>query len=153
MPNKFIAAWRDFDNDRQQVSYDVSAATTVADFTGFMVALEAWLCGASGGGGFFDEESVDGGVPASTPVAQSKSQAIIEVIDTVNSKPYKYRAPFPDLTKAADVGTNPAFAVSGGLTVFNPDHADYATLETEIETHLLSPNGNPVTLSRIYIEE
>lgn len=153
MANKFIAAWRDFDGDRQEVSFDVSGATVVADFTGFFSAMDAWGIGSGAGGGFYDEESVDGGLSASSPLAQSRSQAIIEVIDTVNGRAYRKRLPFPDLSKADDGGTNPAFTVSGGLTVFNPVHADYATLQTEVETHCLSPNGNPVTLARVYIEE
>lgn len=153
--NKYFIAWRDFDNDRQEVSYDVLDTADVASWTGFAAATDSWLCGASAGGGFYDDQAPDLGVPSPTPIAQSASQAIIEMVDTVNGRTYRKRLPFPDMAKADDaqVPPQPAFVVSGGLTIFNPDHTDYATIKSEIETNLASPVGNPVTLSRIYIEE
>lgn len=153
MASKFVGGWRDFDNDRQEVAYDVNDAATAADWTGFMSAIQAWTAGASGGGGFYDEQAVDLGEGATSPIAQSRSQAIMELTDNDTGRVYKKRIPFPNMAKAADAGTDPAFIVAGGNTVFNPDHADYATLKTEVETHMISPAGNSVTLTRVYIEE
>ena len=151
--NKYIFAWRDFDNDRQEVSYPVNDTAVVADWSGFAVHLDNWLCGASAGGGFYDDQAPDLKVAATTPIAQSASQAIMEVIDTVNGNAYRYRLPFPNLAKAVDGTGKPPFVVSGGLTIFNPDHADYAPFKADIESDLESPVGNPITLARIYIEE
>lgn len=154
MPNRFIVAWRDFDNDRQEASLPVSGATVVADFTGFVSALENWLIGAGGGGGFYDEESADPKVASTNPLAQNSLQLMVEVRDTVTGNFHTYRFPCPDLGKADDGSSNPAWIASNGVTAMNPAHADYATLVTEIETHILSKNEfNPVTVSRMYIEE
>lgn len=154
MPNKFIFAQRDFDRDRQEVSIPVVDAATVADYTTWAAAVDPWVAGSQGGGGFFDEEFADAGVAAASPIAQSKLQAIMEVQDTVTGSVYSHRIPFPDMGKAADGGGNAAFVVQGGLTVLNPAHADYAQLQTVIETFQASKIGNnPVTLQRIYIEE
>jgi len=148
-----IAAWRDFDGDRQQVSYDVAGTSTAVDFTGFVSELEKWNVGLGAGGGFYDDQALDPGGSASNPLAQNSLQAIIEMTDAVTGGVYTKRLPMPDLAKADDVGTNPAFIQSGGLTVFNPAHVDYGTLKTELETHMISPNGNAVTINRVYIEE
>lgn len=153
MPSKFIFAYRDFDGDRQQFSLDVAEGTAVANWTTMGAEFDKWVVGLGAGGGFFDEEAVDPGGSSSNPLAQLSIQGIIEYTDTVTGGVYTQRFPMPDLAKANDVGTNPAYIISGGLTVFNPSHADYATLVAAIEADAISPNGNAVTVNRIYIEE
>lgn len=156
MPDKLIFKYRDYDNDVQTVSYPVSEAADLAtEFTAVNNELVKWVIGAQAGGGYYEETIVDSGVAASSPVAQSKSQAIMEYRDNVTNKTYIHRIPFPDLTKADDaqIPPQPAFSVSGGLTVFNPDHTDYPLLVAALENALISPAGNNINVTRIYIEE
>jgi hypothetical protein len=154
MPNKFLYRFRSHSNDLITRTYDVANTTAVADWTGFGVEIDKWVVPSTGaGGGFFDEEGPDDGLAASSPLAQKDLSAIIELLDSVTGSTYIRRLPMPNLSKAADGSSNPAFTVQNGVTVFNPDHADYATFKSEIETHLISDNGNACTLQRIYIEE
>lgn len=156
MADKYIFSWYDFDKDRQQVSFDVlEAGGSIADYQAWKTEFDKWTAGSDGEGGFFEILVDDSGVASSNPVAQSRSQAIIELEDSVNGKVFKKRLPFPNLTKANDAQTppEPAFVRSGGLTVFNPDHTDYGTLKSAIENTAVTPDGNSALVSRIYIEE
>lgn len=156
MADKIIFAWRDFDGDRQQVSYEMAeAADLQAEHNAIKTELDKWTAGAGAGSGYFEELNADTGSSSSNPVAQSKSQAIIEYRDVTTGRTYIHRIPFPDTTKADDasVPPNPAFAVSGGVTVFNPDHTDYPLLVAALENAMVSPAGNFIQINRIYIEE
>lgn len=153
MANRIVVGRRDFDNDRQIVGWNVGAGIAATDVAAFAAAQDAWSAGAGGGAWFENEQVTDPGVAATSAIAQSKSQAIAEIVDTVTGKSEFKRIPFPNTGKAADGGTNPAFIIQAGLTVFNPAHADYAALQSEIETNVVSKVDNPVILSRVYIEE
>lgn len=157
MADKLIFSWRDYDGDLQKVSYDAfEAADLQAAYNSLKTELDKWTVGNPSSGGYFEELTVDDGNSASSPIAQSKSQAIIEYKDTVTGRGgYIKRIPFPNLAKANDaqVPPEPAFEVAGGVTIFNPDHTDYPLLKTQLETHLQSPYGNGIQVTRIYIEE
>lgn len=154
MPDQFVYLFRSHSNDLIRRSYNVSGLSLPADWTGFGAEIDKWVAtGAGAGGGFYDEQQPDDGMAALTPLAQKDLSAIMELRDDVTGGTYIRRLPMPNLAKADDVGANPAYVVVNGVTVFNPLHADYITFKTEIETHLISDNGNAVTLQRIYIEE
>lgn len=157
MADKAIFSWRDYDGDRQQVSWDLlEGADGVAEYNAMKAELDKWTAGADAGGGFFEELTEDSGTSATSPIAQSRSQAIAEYSDIVTGKGgYVRRIPFPDLAKAADGQTPPedAFVVAGGVTIFNPAHTDYPLLVAVLENATLSPNGNGINITRIYIEE
>lgn len=155
MPNQIIFKKRDFDGDKQQSSVTVNdAATPIASATNSaIVGLNLWLAGAEAGTFHQTELTADTGNNASSPVEQGALQLIVEMIDDDNGRTYKERLPIPDLAKAADGSTNAAWVVSGGLTIANPDHADYATTKAAIEAVWESPLGNDGTLARMYIEE
>lgn len=156
MADKLVFAWRDYDGDRKQVSYEVTEAGDLnAEWTAIKAELDKWTAGADAGGGYFEELGTDSGNSASSPIAQSLSQAIVEYRDVTTGRTYIHRIPFPDLSKANDAQTppQPAFAVSGGVTVFNPDHTDYPLLVSALENALISPAGNFIQVNRIYIEE
>lgn len=93
---------------------------------------------------------------ASSPVAQGSTQAIFEVEETTSGNIYKERLPMPDLTMADD-GANPAWIKqgqgTGSITVFNPDHANWAVIKAAYDAVGVSPNGITATLQRIYIED
>lgn len=154
MADKLLMAWRDYDGDRQQISIDITeAADGVATFNGLQTELLKWLAGALAGGGFLEILQSDTGSASTNPVAQSRSQAIVEGRDTVTGRTYKLRLPFPDMGKADDGSTNPAFVPSGGVTIFNPDHTDYPLLVAALEAAWVSPGENFMQVQRIYIEE
>jgi len=154
MASKMVLAWRDFDRDKQQVGYTVKSTITIADMNPFVTIFNNWSGGAPAGSYFNDEFAADGGLASTNVTAQSRSQAILELQDAVTGSIFHARLPFPNMLKADDVGANPAYVVSGGYTVFNPAHADYATLKTEVEDNLANPDtGNAVLLNRVYLEE
>lgn len=154
MADKFRFYFRSHSNDLITRDYPVNGAATAANWSGVGAEIDKWVAtGAGSGGGFYDEQTADDGLAASTPLAQKDLSAVVELRDNVTGGTYIRRIPMPDLSKADDVGTNPAYVVQNGVTVFNPAHADYATLVTQIETHFISDNGNAVTVQRIYIEE
>ena len=70
---------------------------------------------------------------------------------------YRERLPFPDLSKAADVGTDAAWIATGqgssSLTIANPAHDDWALLKAAYDAVGRSPVGNAAVLVRAYIEE
>lgn len=157
MTDKLLFSWRDFDGDRQQVSFpQLEASDLEANFTAMNTEFQKWLAGNPSESGAYEILINDDGAAASSPIAQSASQAIVEYQDDVTGiGGYTKRLPFPNLAKAADgqVPPQPAFVVSGGLTVFNPLHTDYPLLVAAIETATVSPNGNSITITRIYLEE
>lgn len=153
MPNKIIFATRDFDNDKQSSSINLIDTTVVANASTLLVGLRSWDMGSIGGAFFQETIEADSEQPSASPFAQGALQAIVEMVDSVNGRSYRERIPIPDLSKADDGGTNPAWIVSGGLTVANPAHADYALLQDPLELYWESPEGNQGTLARVYIEE
>lgn len=156
MPDKVIFAWRDYDNDKQQISIDMlEGADLAAEASAIKTELDKWLVGADAGGGYFEETYADGGVAATSPIAQSRSQAIVEYRDNVTGGSYTKRLPFPNLGKADDgqLPPEPAFIAAGGVTIFNPEHTDYPLLTAVLENAAISPKGNNMSVVRIYIEE
>ena len=157
MPNQIQVAFRDYDSTRQQTSIDVSAASTPVERLALKNALTVWSAGASDGFVFREEVEAPTGASAATAVAQDDMQLIIEMKDAITGQIYRERLPMPDTAKANDVGGDPAFIPQGqgqaSLTVMNPDHDDYATLQSAINQVWLSPNGNAGTFQRAYIEK
>jgi len=156
MADKIQIAWRDFDGDRQQVSYDtLEGADGNAIANEFAVQTSAWVAGNLDGYGFFEQLTEPHGSSSANPLAQGALQAIIETVDTVTGRTYNRRLPMPNLAKAQDATQTPpepAFKKSGNVTVFNELHSDYAPLIASMSA-FISPEGNSVTVSRIYIEE
>lgn len=153
MANQFCGRYRDFDNDVKQVSINLIPAATVTEATTIGLNFNAWSAGNEGGQFFKEEVLADTGNAANTPEAQGALRIVLEMVDDVSSKIYKEFIPMPSLSKADDVGTNPAYVASGGLTTLNPAHADYVSLKAALDASWQSPEGNTGTLSRAYIEE
>jgi hypothetical protein len=154
----------DFDADQKQASWDTKAVGDYADYDAYLAAMtdvdgaiQAWCIGRDVRTVIAQVLIDNGGGSASSPVAQGNLRLILEGQDTVTGNIYKYPIPMPDLTKANDGGGDPAWIKVGqgsnSLTVANPAHADYATLQTRFEANVLSPNGNAVVLVRAYVEE
>jgi hypothetical protein len=165
MAEQLRLAFNDYDGDTQTTSFLVNELNDPAlDYPAFNTdvgALATQLDLFSAGYNRRQEyviqvvENVPGS--ANTPIAQSSTQAIFEVKDTVTETIYKERLPFPDLAMADDGSSNPAWISvgqgSGSLTVFNTDHANWATLKAAYDAVGVTPNGNTAELVRVYIEE
>lgn len=153
MAGQVIHKQRDFDNDNVQTSIRVNDGITLSNAGALIDALDLWGGGEDGGSYWQQEIRADGQSAAASPVVQGGVRVVLEMVDSVTGKAFKEFLPMPDLAKAADVGTNNAFVVSGGLTTLNPLHADYVVLKAELDARWESPDGNAGTLSRAYIEE
>lgn len=153
MPNQFIGRYRDFDNDAIQTSVNLQDSSVQADAVSMGLEFNKWSAGAEGGQYFKDELLSDTRVAANSPEAQGALRIVFEMTDSVSGRAYREFLPIPSLSKAQDVGTNPAYIVSGGLTMLNPVHADYISTKAVLDAHWQSPEGNAGTLSRAFIEE
>lgn len=158
MPSYFRFSQRDYDGDRQTVSIpsNMTAGNYATDSVlhdTLYTQVQLWTAGKQDGRDDVINRIPPSGGSAISPIAQKTTQLIIEMQDTGTGGSYYERIPMPNLAKAADGGSNPAWVSSGGLTVANTAHADYATFKSAIEAVYVSPNGNAGTLQKAYIEE
>jgi len=165
MPNSGLRyAQDDFDGDMKTVTFecsDVTLAGGFATWTTLLATLKTELAKWAIGREHKVENIItiedNGAGKATSPIAQGNLRLIIEGQDSLTGTIYRYPLPMPDLGKAADAGTDPAWIAVGqgsqSLTVANPAHADYATLKTAFEAACKSPNENAVVMVRAYIEE
>lgn len=165
MPNSAARfAYNDFDGDTKTTSFEALDVTVAGGFATWQTkidslesALTLWGVGRKQRVEHIIVNEDNGPGKATSPLAQGKLRMILEGQDALTGTIYRYSLPMPDLGKAADVGTNPAWVAVGqgqnSLTVANPDHADYATLKTAFEAIVATQNENGVTLARAYIEE
>jgi len=154
----------DFDGDAQTNSIrveDVTAAGGYATFdtqTGALATqLDLWTCGRPHAQAYEIRIVDNGPGKATSPIAQSKSQLILETQDVVTGVIYRERVAFPKMDKANDGGGDAAWIAQGqgqnSLTVMNPAHADWTSLKTAYDAVGRSPEGNAAVLVRAYIEE
>ena len=164
MPAFFRFTKDDFDGDQKVVSWETKDVSDYADYAAYQTAMSnlnleinKWSDGRDHKAEAVQILDDNGPGKATSPVAQGHIRVILEGQDTVNGQIYRYPIPMPALGKNPDAGTDPAWIAVGqgqnSLTVMNPDHADYATLKTQFESTVQSPNGNDVTLVRGYVEE
>lgn len=153
MTDKLVYRKADYDGDIQQISIDVADGTLEADVSTLYSQIDAWIAGENRGAFHSEQILGDTGQASSDVTVQGALQCIAEVVDAVTGRSYMYRLGIPDLSKVDDIDTDPAWVKSGGLTVANPAHADWPTLQQEFADNVLSPLGNAVTLERLYIEE
>lgn len=164
MPAQLRFSKDDFDGDTKTVSWDVLDPTEQASYAAFTAAnallyqeINKWSVGRDHSADHIILLEDNGPGKAATPIAQGNLRLIIEGQDTVNGQVYRYPIPMPDLGKAADAGTDPAWIAVGqgssSLTVMNPLHSDFTGLKTQFEATVKSPNGNSLIMVRGYIEE
>jgi len=164
MPAQLRFAKDDFDGDTKTVSWEVLDPTEQASYAAFTAAnallyqeINKWSAGRDHSADHIVLLEDNGPGKAATPIAQGNLRLIIEGQDTVNGQVYRYPIPMPDLAKAADAGTDPAWIAVGqgasSLTVMNSLHSDYTGLKTQFEATVKSPNGNSLIMVRGYIEE
>jgi len=165
MPNSgFRLSQDDFDGDQKTVTYETLDVTVAGGFATWQTKLNA-LQSALALWGIGREHRVEhiivvednGPGKATSPIAQGNIRLILEGQDALTGTIYRYPLPMPDLGKAPDAGTDPAWIAVGqgnqSLTIANPAHADYDTLKTAFENIISTQNENGVTLVRAYIEE
>jgi len=164
MPVQLQLTYDDFDGDAFTNSVRcldeadfASRAAMITSLDSLMNNINLWTAGRTHRISHNIVMADAGSGAASTPIAQGALQLILETEDTVTGGIYRERIPMPDLAKVDDGGANPAWIKTGqgtnSLTVANPDHAGWALLKTAYDAVGLSPNGNPATLKRAYIEE
>lgn len=153
----------DFDGDAQTNSIRVLGVEDSASYAAFDTAagllatqLDLWTCGRPHAQNYVIRVADNGPGKATSPIAQSKSQLILETQDTVTGVIYRERVAFPDLAKASD-GVDAAWVAVGqganSLTIMNPLHAGWTSLKAAYDAIGISPEGNPAVLVRGYIEE
>lgn len=161
---KLRLGFDDFDGDLKTVSWEVKDVSEHADYTAFNLAtielgteIKKWSAGRNHLHDHIIQVSDAGPGSATSPAAQGKLRLIIEGEDAVTGVVYRFPIPMPNLIKADDAGSDPAWIKTGqgsnSLTVMNPAHADYTALETEFNSTVKSPEGNGVIFKRGYIEE
>lgn len=164
MPAKLSFVKDDFDGDSKTASWAVLDPTEQGSYAAFTAAnallyqeINKWSAGRDHSADHIVLLEDNGPGKAATPIAQGNLRLIVEGQDVVNGQVYRFPIPMPDLAKAADAGTDPAWLAIGqgsnSLTVMNADHADYATFKTQFEATVKSPNDNAVVMVRGYIEE
>lgn len=164
MPDNLRLAFQDFDGDSQTTSLNVQDVASAGGYpafdaqTGALAAeIDAWVIGRNHRQQYVINVLDNGVGKATSPIAQSSTQLILEVEDAVTGVIYRERIPFPDLSKAADIGGEPAWVVQGqgsnSLTVINPLHDAWATLKAAYDACGETPAGNDGILVRAYIEE
>lgn len=163
MPAGLRASYDDFDGDIKTVTWETndtvqsgSYAAWVTELATLHSEMDKWTRGREHRAERIEEIVDNGPGKASSPVAQGNLRLIVEGQDNVTFSIYKFPLPMPDLSKLSD-GTDEAWVAVGqgtnSLTVMNPLHTDYGTFKTAFEATVRSPNGNPVTMVRGYIEE
>lgn len=164
MAEQLRLTFADYDSTDQTTSFRVSELVDPAtDYPAFNTdvgalasALDLFSLGFNRRQEFVINVVDNGPGSATSPVAQGSTQAIFETEETSTGNIYKERLPMPDLTMADDGSSNPAWIKqgigSGSITVFNPAHANWATLKTAYDAVGVSPNGFAATLVRVYIE-
>jgi hypothetical protein len=165
MPNSAASfTFNDFDGDKKTSSFETLDVTIAGGFTTWQTKINAlesalvlWGVGRKQRVEHIIINEDNGPGKATSPLAQGRLRLVMEGQDALTGTIYRYFLPMPDLGKANDAGTNPAWIAVGqgqnSLTVANPDHADYATLKTAFENIVATQNENGVTLARAYIEE
>jgi len=165
MPNTgFRYVLQDFDGDVKSTTWETKDVTVAGGFAAWQTKLNAlqsalilWGIGREARVEHIIVEEDNGPGKATSPIAQGGTRLILEGQDALTGTIYRYPLPMPDLGKADDAGSDPAWIAVGqgqqSLTIANPDHADYATLKTAFEAIVNTQNENGVTLVRAYIEE
>jgi len=160
MSNQLRAKYNDYDGTPQTASVavvDEAYATLAAKLVTLQSEIDAWLIGRVQSVEHIIEIADNGYGKAASPAAQKGLQLILEVEDSVTLVTYRERLPMPYLGRANDAGGDPAWIPVGqganSLTIINPDHSAWATLKAAYDAVGVSPDGNPTTLTRAYVEK
>lgn len=165
MPNTgFRYALQDFDGDVKSTTWETKDVTIAGGFAAWQTKMDAlqaalilWGIGREARVEHVIVVEDNGPGKASSPIAQGNLRLILEGQDALTGTIYRYPLPMPDLSKAVDAGTDPAWIAVGqgqqSLTIANPAHADYDVLKAAFEDIVNTQNENGVTLVRAYIEE
>lgn len=156
MTGKYTMGLTDFDGDLKQVSYPIeSPASDGSDLSAWNTSINALRDAVNAiSAGQFNIDSRTANYTrfengsATSPIAQAKYRAIIQYQDTVTGKSYQdLNIPMPDL------GLSSTWVVQGEFTVLDLSVGVGATFKTQFEATVISTDGNPVELLRVYIEE
>lgn len=145
---RFRLSLVDYDGQRRQFSYDttVLTAANIAAQTITHDNLVASILAVTLGTKDFEEmvadrESIRPLVKAATASAQVNIEWVVTYVDDVTTTVTNVRMP------TADISNTDLFAAASHL--WDPTEALWVTFKTDIEAHVLSPEGNGVTLQQV----
>lgn len=138
----------DFDSQKRQFSFD-TAVVTAANHDAQKTthdALVASVMAVTLGTLDFEEfvgdrEQIRPYLRAVNSVAQTNIQWVITYEDDVNFSQYNVRIPTADLEDET--------LLMPGTNEWDPTDALWVTFKTDFEAHVLSPDGNAVTLQKV----
>lgn len=145
---RFRLSLVDYDGQRRQFSYDttVLTAANIAAQTITHDNLVASIMAVTLGTKDFEEmvadrESIRPLVKAAAASAQVNIEWVVTYVDDVTTTVTNVRMP------TADITNTDLFAAASHL--WDPTEALWVTFKTDIEAHVLSPEGNGVTLQQV----
>jgi hypothetical protein len=138
----------DYDKQKRQFSFNTAIVTAAnhdaqkAEHDALVAAVADVTLGALDFEEFVgDRESIRPLVAGATAAAQVNIQWVVTYIDDVNSSIYNVRIP------TADVTDDTLFMPNSN--VWDPTDAKWVTFIAAFEAHVLSPDGNAVSLQQI----
>jgi hypothetical protein len=160
MANQLRLKYNDFDGTSVTTSIavqDEAYATQAAKLDTLTTQLELWGIGRLHSRDDIRNIVDNGPGSATSPAAQDSLMLILEIEDTNTGVIYREKFPMPDLSNAADGGSNAAWITQGqgnqSLTVMNPLHSEAISLKAAYDAVGVSPEGNDAVLRRAYIEK
>lgn len=130
----------DYGGERSAATVHVDSAITDGNITVVVSAVDGVTLGNRQTAVFVQEVNKDAGTagPAASPLAQREVKWLVRATDSVNSKNVQIEIPCADLS-----------LLSGGTDFLDLGGAEAAALVTALETHVLSIDGNPITVNSI----
>jgi hypothetical protein len=138
----------DYDGQKRQFSFDAAIVTAanhdaqktehdnlvaaIADVTLGALDFEEYVA---------DRESIRPLVKASAASAQVNIQWVVTYVDSVTTSVYNVRIPTADVTDTTLFATN--------SNLWDPTDAKWVTFIAAFEAHVLSPDGNAVTIQQV----
>lgn len=155
MSGRLTLVYRDYDGDLKQSSFilasPASDGSDLATWTSEASALRDALSALSGGVMAEDRRTITetsgSSARAASPASQAHFRAIIQYSDDVTGK--VYQDAFVPVPKLAD---DTLWETIGGVTRAKTGVTAVDTFIAAFEAHVLSVDGNAVTVQQIYVE-
>lgn len=145
---RFRMSLGDFDSQKRQFSYDAAVVTAAnhdaqkASHDALVAAVMDVTLGTLDFEEFVaDREQIRPFVRAVNSVAQVNIQWVVTYEDDVTTAQYNVRMPTADLEDET--------LLMPGTNEWDPTDAKWVTFKTNFEAHVLSPDGNAVTLQKV----
>lgn len=138
----------DYDGQRRQFSFDTAVITAAihdaqkTEHDNLVAAIADVTLGALDFEEFVgDREQIRPLVKAAAASAQVNIEWIVTYVDDVTTSVYNVRVPTADVTDTTLFATN--------SNIWDPTDAKWVTFIAAFEAHILSPDGNAVSLQQV----